>query len=61
MSLTIGGILVSLLGTLLVKFGFTEACTSEIVQLSPLAVGSIMAWIGRVRVGDISIFGVRKV
>ena len=60
MSLTIGGIIVMVAGTALVKFGFSESCSNEIVTLAPLAVGGVMSWIGRVRRGDITWFGAYK-
>ena len=60
MSLTIGGIIVMVAGTALVKFGFSESCSNEIVTLAPLAVGGVMSWIGRTRKGDITWFGAYK-
>lgn len=60
MSLTISGIFVSVAGTLLVKFGFSEVCSNEIVTLAPLAVGSLMSYVGRFRKGDVNLLGVRK-
>jgi hypothetical protein len=59
-SLTQGGILVAVLGTVLVRFGFTEACSNEIVSVAPLLVGGITAWIGRYRKGDITPLGFKK-
>lgn len=56
-SLTAGGILISVIGTLLAKYGFSESCSNEIVTNVPLIVGGLMAWIGRVRAGGVSIFG----
>ena len=61
MSLTIIGIIVSLVGTALVKFGFSETCTNEIITNAPLVIGGVIAWIGRVRQGDVNILGVKKV
>lgn len=60
MSLTISGVFVSVIGTLLVKYGFTEACSSEIITNVPLIAGGLMAYIGRIRKGDVNLFGVRK-
>ena len=60
MSLTISGVIVSVAGTLLVKYGFTETCSSEIITNIPLIVGGLMAWIGRVRAGGITALGFRK-
>ena len=61
MSLTIVGIIISLVGTALVKFGFSETCTNEIITNAPLVIGGLIAWIGRVRQGDVNILGVKKV
>jgi len=60
MSLTISGIIVSVAGSLLLKFGFSEVCSNEIIQLSPVAIGGIMAWIGRVRKGDLKWGGLAR-
>jgi len=59
-SLTQGGILVAVAGTLLVNFGFTEGCSSEIVSNVPLVIGGVVAWIGRYRRGDLKLSGFRK-
>ena len=58
-SLTQGGILVAVVGTLLVNFGFSEGCSNELVTIIPLIVGGIAAWIGRWRLGGIDILGRR--
>lgn len=59
-SITILGILVSVVGTALVNFGFSEQCANEFVRLAPAIFGAIIAWFGRVRVGDINWLGFRK-
>lgn len=59
-SLTQGGVLVAVVGSLLIKFGFSEACSNEIISLSPVLVGGVMSWIGRWRKGDITLAGFRK-
>ena len=59
-SLTISGVIVSVAGTLLLKFGFSESCSNEIITLTPTLVGGLMSWIGRVRQGDVNVFGVKK-
>lgn len=61
MSLTISGLLVAVVGTILVKLGFSEACSNELIANAPGAVGILMAWVGRVRQGDVNFLGVRKV
>lgn len=59
-SLTQAGILVAVVGTLLVHFGFSEACSNEIITITPTIVGGITAWIGRARKGDLTLGGFRK-
>ena len=59
-SLTQSGILVAVVGTLLVNFGFSEVCSNEIITIAPTLVGGVIAWIGRWRKGDITIAGFRK-
>lgn len=59
-SLTTGGILIAVVGTLLAKSGFSELCSNEIITNTPLVIGSVIAWIGRVRKGDINMLGFRK-
>ena len=60
MSLTIIGIIVSVLGTALVQFGFSEGCANEVVAYVPVLVGGITAWYGRIRKGDVTALGLRK-
>ena len=60
LSLTIVGILISVGGAALVKFGFSEGCTNEIVTLAPVAIGGVVSWIGRVRAGGITWGGFKK-
>lgn len=60
MSLTISGVAVSVLGSLLVSFGFSETCSSEIVTLLPVLAGGVMSYIGRVRMGDVTPLGFKK-
>ena len=59
-SLTSGGILVAVVGTLLVKYGFSESCSNELVTNIPLLIGGVMSWIGRVRAGGVNILGFKK-
>ena len=59
MSLTIIGVIVSVVGTGLVQFGFTEGCANEIVAYLPVVIGGIMSWIGRLRAGDVDVLGRR--
>lgn len=60
MSLTIVGVLVSVVGAGLVQFGFTEGCANEIASYIPVLVGGVMSWWGRVRAGDVTLMGIRK-
>jgi len=59
-SLTQGGILVSVVGTLLVQFGFSDTCSNELITNIPLIIGGIMAWIGRFRAGGVTKLGFKK-
>ena len=61
MSITLIGLLVSVGGTLLLKLGFSEVCSNEIVSNIPLVIGGVLAWYGRWRVGGVTPFGTRKV
>lgn len=64
LSLTISGILVALIGSVVITFGFSESCTNEITAkvapLVPVVIGGIMSWVGRFRMGGISKLGVKK-
>ena len=60
MSLTIIGILISVAGTILLKLGFSEVCSNEIVSYIPLFIGGAISWVGRVRAGGINLLGMRK-
>lgn len=60
MSLTIIGILVSVLGPALVQVGFSEVCANEVVAYVPVLVGGMIAWYGRIRKGDLTALGLRK-
>lgn len=54
------GILVSVVGAGLVHLGFSEGCTSEMLAYLPVIVGGIVSYIGRVRMGDVTMLGIRK-
>lgn len=58
--MTMVGVLVSVLGTILVHFGFSEQCSNEFVQLAPVLFGGILAWLGRVRAGGVTLLGTRS-
>lgn len=59
-SLTTSGIIVAVAGTLLVRFGFSEACANEMIANGPLLIGGLMAWIGRVKAGGVTWLGVKE-
>lgn len=59
-SLTITGVVVSVMGSLLLHFGFSEACSNEIVTLAPVLVGGALSYFGRLRQGDINALGMKK-
>ena len=56
-SLTMSGILVSVVGTAIMQLGFSESCTNELVQNVPLILGSALAWVGRVKAGGVTVGG----
>lgn len=58
--MTHGGILVAVVGTLLMQANFSESCVNEIFTNVPLVLGGVVAWIGRARVGDVNLLGVKK-
>jgi hypothetical protein len=60
-SLTSAGIVIAVAGTLLMKYGFSESCSNEIITNIPLIVGGIVAQIGRWRAGGITLAGFHKV
>lgn len=60
MSLGILGALVAFASPALVTFGFTEGCSQEILAQTVTALGAILAWYGRYRLGDVTWYGARK-
>src|SRR3990167_8034091 len=58
-SLTQGGILVAVAGTLLTQY-FSEGCSKELTTNIPLIIGAVVAWVGRYRKGDITFAGFKK-
>jgi hypothetical protein len=65
-SLVIAGIATTVIGTFLVNtLGISDLCsnelTSKVVEFAPLAIGSVMSYIGRVRQGDVTLGGFKKV
>lgn len=64
-SLVIAGLITTVGGTILVNtFGLSDLCSNELtakaVEWLPMGIGSIMAYIGRVRQGDITAAGFKK-
>jgi hypothetical protein len=59
-SLTQGGVLVSIIGTGLVYFGFSEQCSNEFIAVAPVIVGGLMSWAGRIRAGGVDKLGFKK-
>ena len=60
-SLTQGGVLLAVVGTILVQYvGLTESCSTELLDKAPLLIGGIMAWVGRYRLGDVTALGFKK-
>jgi len=63
-STTIAGLIGAVLLPILAQWGFSEACSTEVLGLStPFLLslpGIAMAWIGRVKAGGIHFSGMRK-
>jgi hypothetical protein len=59
-SVTIAGILLAVGVPMLVKLGFSESCSNEVVNYIIPLLGGALAWFGRVRVGDIKVSGFKK-
>lgn len=59
-SMTMGGIIVMVVGSLLMDYGFTEGCAGEISNQVPLIIGAIVTYIGRMRKGDVTPLGFKK-
>ena len=59
-SLTMSGILVSVIGTAVMQLGFSESCTNELVQNVPLIIGSALAWVGRIKAGNVTVAGFKQ-
>ena len=63
MSFTIRGLIVAIIGLVLQQSGVSIGSEniSTFVEVAIQIIGIGMAWVGRVRVGDITPFGARKV
>ena len=64
-SMVIGGVVVSVLGTLLVTgLGFSDSCSNELIAkvmpLLPAVVGGGISYVGRIRQGDVNALGFKK-
>jgi hypothetical protein len=59
-SLTHAGILVAVAVPVVVHFGFSEACSGEIVNYVLPLLGGVLAWIGRIRAGGVTVGGFKK-
>lgn len=59
-SLTYVGIITAVAVPLLAKYGFSESCSNELVNVAIPLIGALVAVIGRYRAGGVSILGVRK-
>ena len=59
-SVTMGGILLAVGVLVLAKLGFSESCSSELVNVVLPHIGGAIAWFGRVRAGGVSVSGFKK-
>lgn len=59
-SVTLTGVIIAVVVPVLIKFGFSESCSNELVNTVIPLVGGAIAWFGRTRKGDITPLGFRK-
>lgn len=59
-SLTMAGIVLAVGVPMLIKLGFTESCSNEIVNVGLPLLGGAVAWFGRFRKGDVTVAGFKK-
>ena len=59
-SLTTAGILGAFLLPLAGALGFSEQCANEAVLVGLSLPGLLTAWVGRIRQGDVNVFGFKK-
>lgn len=59
-SLTIAGLVTAVALPFVASLGFSDLCANEIVQVGLTLPGIIIAWIGRVRQGDVNLLGVKQ-
>lgn len=59
-SITMAGIIVAVGVPVLVKFGFSESCSNELVNYVIPLVGGAIAWFGRMRAGGVTVGGFKK-
>ncbi len=64
-SLTLGGLLIAVVGPMIVTFGISDSCSNELTtkgaEFAPILLGAVTAWIGRVRAGGVTWYGSRTV
>ncbi len=60
MNLGAVGVLVSVGGLILVHFGFSSGCASEITQVIPVLIGGAMTWAHGVTSGQHTVAGISK-
>ena len=59
-SVTMAGLFVAVGVPLVVKLGFSESCSGEIVNYVLPLLGGAVAWWGRFRKGDLTVSGFKK-
>ncbi len=64
MSTEILGVFISALGAIIVGWGFSDACSNEIVEKALPLIGSlpglITTYVARFRKGDVNVLGAKK-
>lgn len=59
-SLTISGLVAAVALPLIASLGFSDVCANEVLQIGLTLPGIFIAWIGRVRQGDVNLLGVKQ-
>lgn len=59
-SVTISGLVLAAVVPFLAHLGFSDACSGEVAQFFLTTPGLLVAYVGRVRQGDITWYGSKK-
>lgn len=59
-SLTIAGLVAAIAVPSIASLGFSDVCANEVWQIGLTLPGILIAWIGRIRQGDVNLLGVKQ-